>query len=171
MTDQRHRLVFSGIWEPKPFHAEHDLLGKIFNDWRLSGVFTAGSGRPVNARIVGDANQDGNTANDRLPGFRRNFFTGPNYISTDFRVARQFRLGDRLKLELLLEAFNVMNRENLRVDLSDDGFLNSAGQFVRIDKTIGFNQFPAHFRLAGGFLSPTNAYAPRQVQIALRLKF
>jgi hypothetical protein len=45
---------------------------------------------------------------------------------------------------VLVEAFNLMNRQNLRVDLSDDGFLNSAGQFVEIDKTIGFSQFPAH---------------------------
>ena len=171
VTDQRHRVVFSGIWEPSPFHAEHATLKKIFNDWRFSAVFTAGSGRPVNARIVGDANQDGNTSNDRLPGFRRNYFTGPNYITTDLRVARRFPLGDRFHLELLIESFNLMNRQNLRVDLSDDGFLNTAGQFVRIDKTIGFNQFPAHYRLSSGFLTPTTAYAPRQVQIGLRLKF
>jgi hypothetical protein len=171
VTDQRHRVVFSGIWEPRPFHADHPTLGKLFNDWRFSGVFTAGSGRPVNARIVGDANQDGNSSNDRLPGFRRNYFTGPNYISTDLRVARRFHLGDRFQLELLIESFNLMNRRNLRVSLSDDGFLDSAGQFVKIDKTIGFNHFPAYYRLSSGFLQPTGAYAPRQVQIALRLKF
>lgn len=171
VTDQRHRLVFSGIWEPRPFHADHPTAKKLFNDWRFSGVFTAGSGRPVNGRIVGDANQDGNTSNDRLPGFRRNNFTGPNYISTDLRVARRFPLGDRFKLEVLVESFNLMNRRNLRVDLSDEGFLNSAGQFVLIDKTIGFSHFPAHYRLASGFLTPTSAYAPRQVQIALRLIF
>ena len=130
-----------------------------------------GGGRPVNARIVGDANQDGNTSNDRLPGFRRNYFTGPNYISTDLRVARRFHLGDRFRLELLIESFNLMNRRNLRVDSSDDGFLDSAGQFVKIDKTIGFSHFPAHYRLSSGFLQPTSAYAPRQVQISLRLKF
>ena len=171
VTDQRHRLAFSAIWEPKPFHADHPTLQKIFNDWRISGVITAGSGRPVNARVVGDANQDSNTANDRLPGFRRNFFTGPNYITTNLRVARRFPLGDRFKLEVLVEAFNLMNRQNLRVDLSEDAFLSAAGQWVQIDKTIGFSRFPAHYRLSSGFLSPTNAYAPRQVQIALRLKF
>jgi hypothetical protein len=171
VTDQRHRLVFSGIWEPRPFHAEHPTAKKIFNDWRFSGVFTAGSGRPVTARIIGDANQDTNTSNDRLPGFRRNFFTGPNYISTDLRLARRFDMGDRFKLEALVESFNLMNRANLRVDLSDDGFLNSAGQFVKISKTIGFSHFPAHYRLSSGFLTPTSAYAPRQVQIGLRLTF
>lgn len=171
VTDQRHRLVFSGIWEPKPFHADHPMARKLFNDWRFSGVFTAGSGRPLTARIVGDANQDGNTSNDRPPGFRRNFFTGPNYISTDLRVARGFHLGDRLKLEVLVESFNLMNRRNLRVDLTDDASLNSAGQFVQISKTIGFRQFPAFYQLSSRFLQPTNAYAPRQVQIGLRLTF
>lgn len=108
---------------------------------------------------------------DRLPGYRRNFFTGPNYITTDLRVARRFDLGDRFKLEMLVEAFNLMNRENPRVDLTDDGFLNTAGNSVLISKTIGFSHFPAHYQLSSGFLTPTNAYAPRQVQIAVRLTF
>ncbi|HEV2021132.1 MAG TPA: hypothetical protein VGQ94_01245 [Terriglobales bacterium] len=64
-----------------------------------------------------------------------------------------------------------MNRENLRVDLSDDGFLNTAGDFVPNSKTIGFSQFPARYQLSSRFLSPTKAYAPRQVQIGLRLTF
>ncbi len=39
-----------------------------------------GSGRPVNATMAGDPNQDGNTYNDRLPGYRRNAFIGPGYF-------------------------------------------------------------------------------------------
>jgi hypothetical protein len=72
---------------------------------------------------------------------------------------------------MLVEAFNLMKRENLRVDLSDNGFQNSAGDFVLISKAIGFSHFPAHYRVSSGFLTPTNAYAPRQVQIGVRLTF
>ncbi|MGH9580971.1 MAG: TonB-dependent receptor, partial [Terriglobales bacterium] len=126
VTDQRHRFVASWIWEPKPFHQDQPTLRLLFNDWKFSGVVTAGSGRPVNARVTGDANRDDNTLNDRLPGARRNAFTGPDYMTVDLRLARRLPLRGRFKLEVLMEAFNTFNRANQRVDLSDDGFLSSA---------------------------------------------
>ena len=171
VTDQRHRLIFSWVAAPKPFHRGHNFLAALFNDWRLSGVFTFGSGRPVNARILGDPNRDGNDLNDRLPGYGRNAFLGPDYATTDARVARQFRLGARLKAELLLEAFNVMNRNNKRVDISDDAFQNTGGQFVQMDNRVGFNYFPGSYQRPANFLQATNAYAPRQVQVAVKLIF
>jgi hypothetical protein len=171
VTDQRHRLAFSWVAEPRPFHRDHESLGKLFNDWRFSGVFTFGSGRPVNARVLGDPNRDGNDLNDRLPGYGRNAFVGPDYATTDLRLARQLHLGPRLKAELLVEAFNVMNRNNKRVDITDDAFLNTAGQFVQSDNRIGFNYFPASYTRPTNFLQATNAYAPRQVQLAVRVIF
>jgi hypothetical protein len=171
VTDQRHRLVFSWVAEPKPFHRGHDLLGKLFNDWRFSGVFTFGSGRPVNARVLGDPNRDGNDLNDRLPGYGRNAFLGPDYATTDARVSRQVRIGSRIKTEFLIEAFNLLNRNNKRVDITDDAFLNTAGKFVQLDNRIGFNYFPASYQRPTNFLRATNAYAPRQVQVAVKLIF
>ena len=78
VTDQRQRFVFSWIAEPKPFHRGQELAAHIFNDWKFAGVVTYGSGRPVNLTVVGDANQDDNGSNDRLPGARRNSFLGPD---------------------------------------------------------------------------------------------
>ncbi len=170
-TDQRHRLVFAWSAEPKPFAREKRALRAMFNSWLFSGIVTAGSGRPVDARITGDSNQDGNASNDRLPGFRRNAFTGPDYISTDARITRRFQLHDRLKLELSAEAFNLMNRLNKRVDIGDDGFTNVAADFVPIEKNISGAKYAGHFRQSATFLQPTDAYAPRQVQFSVRLKF
>ena len=129
------------------------------------------SGRPVNARVIGDPNQDDNSGNDRLPGLGRNSLLSPNYASTDMRLTRRIYAGDRVKLELLAESFNLLNRDNRRVNSTDDGFLNSAGQFVQTDKFIGLSHFPAHFRQPSHLFSATEAYAPRQVQLALRLIF
>ncbi|MGE0405067.1 MAG: TonB-dependent receptor [Candidatus Korobacteraceae bacterium] len=171
VTDQRHRFVFSWIAEPRPFHRENPLLGKLFNDWVVSGVVTLGSGRPVNARVVGDPNGDANSGNDRLPGYRRNSFTGPDYATTSLRLKRRFLLRERVRLELLAESFNLFNRVNQRVDLSDDGFLSSAATFVSQQRTAGGRRYPAHYRRNGNFLSPSNAYAPRQVQFSLRVTF
>ncbi len=171
VTDQRQRFVFSWIYDLRPFHQDRPLLKMLLNDWRVSGVITAGSGRPVNARIVGDANRDGNSNNDRLPGYRRNAFTGPGYATTDLRLTRKLFISERLRLELVAESFNLLNRPNRRVEISDDGFLNAAGQFVPLDKTVGTAHYPAHYRRRSGFLAPSNAYAPRQVQLAARLVF
>ncbi len=82
-------------------------LSALFNDWKLSGVVTIGSGRPVDARVFGDPNQDGNTSNDRLPGYGRNAFLGPEYATTDLRLTRRLYVRPRLKLELVAEAFNA----------------------------------------------------------------
>jgi hypothetical protein len=171
VTDQRHRLAFSWLSEPQPFHREHPILRRILNDWKWSGVVTIGSGRPVNARVQGDANLDGNSGNDRLPGFSRNSFTGPDYATTDMRLTRKVFTGRRFRVELLAEAFNVLNRDNKRVDASDDGYYNTAGTFVAYTAQVGAKSYPAHFRDSGHFLEPNSAYAPRQLQFALKLFF
>ncbi len=171
VTDQRHRFVFSWIYDANPFLPDHPVLKALLNNWRLSGVVTMGSGRPVNARILGDANRDGNTNNDRLPGVPRNGFTGPNYATTDFRITRKVFLSKGLRLELLAEAFNLMNRANRRVEMTDDGYLNAAGDFVYDERVIGAAHYPAHYRSRYGFMTPTNAYAPRQLQFSARVVF
>lgn len=171
VTDQRNRFVFSWIAEPRPFDRRHVWLGKLFNNWKFSGVITYGSGRPVDARVIGDANQDGNSSNDRLPGVQRNGFLGPDYATTDMRLTRRLFVGGRVKLDLVAEAFNALNRDNRRLKISDDGFQNTAGQFVQIDNSPEISHFPAHYRRSTRFLRPTDAYAPRQLQMALRLVF
>jgi hypothetical protein len=171
VTDQRHRLVIAWIARPRLFGSDQPLLSSLFNDWRLAGVVTLGSGRPVDARIIGDANQDGNSTNDRLPGAGRNSLLGPGYATTDMRLTRRLFLGDHVKLDLMLESFNLFNHVNPRVQTSADGFQNSYGQFVLVDNHIKFNYFPAQYRRSTTPLRAFNAYAPRQTQVALKLMF
>jgi hypothetical protein len=92
VTDQRPRLVAAISAEPHPFHRGQELLGHIFNDWKFSSVVNYGSGRPFNATVAGDPKQDGNDLNDRLPGYSRNAFTGPDYTTTDLRLTKLVRL-------------------------------------------------------------------------------
>ena len=90
-------------------------------------MFTYGSGRPVSATVTGDANQDGNNNNDRLPGVSRNSLLGPDYATTDMRLTRRLYAGDRVKLELMAESFNLLNRDNQRVQITQDGFHQQLG--------------------------------------------
>ena len=75
--------------------------------------------------------------NDRLPGAVRNAYIGPGYFTVDLRISKGFQLSERVRLTLLAESFNVSNRVNQRVDITDDGFLNSAGQFVAYSTKVG----------------------------------
>ncbi len=132
---------------------------------------SAGSGRPVNATIAGDPNGDDNIYNDRLPGYIRNAFMGPDYFSTDMRITRTIKCGEHVTWNLMAESFNLFNRTNARVQISDDGFYNSAGQFIAYTTTARGKVYPGEFLVNSSFLTPTNTYAPRQLQFSLRMSF
>ena len=170
VNDQRNRFVAAWVADPK-FRFSNGTLNTLANHWKLSSVITAGSGRPVNATIAGDPNGDGDIYNDRLPGYIRNAFIGPDYMSTDLRLTRTIRCGDRIVWNLMAESFNLFNRLNPRDEISDDGFYNSAGEFVQYSTAVKGTVYPGMFLVNSNFLTPTNAYAPRQVQFAVRLSF
>jgi hypothetical protein len=104
VTDLGHRFVFPSVIAPKPFHRDHEWLGRIFNNWKTSGVVTIGSGRPVSATVTGDANQDDNTSNDRLPKVSRDSLVGPDYATVDLLLTWRIQIGDRVRLEFTAES-------------------------------------------------------------------
>ena len=117
VTDQRNRLLVSWIVEPRPFGRGQEVLSKIFNEWKMAGVMTFGSGRPTDARVTGDPNRDDNSSNDRLSGYGRNAFLGPDYATMDLRLTRKIHVTERLRLELTAESFNLFNRDNLKIQI------------------------------------------------------
>jgi hypothetical protein len=172
VTDQRHRLTIAAVEEPHPFDAAHAVLAAILDHWKISGVMTYGSGRPANAAVSGDPNQDGNTGNDRLAGYGRNAFLGPDYATMDMRMSSKIKLGGHLRLELAGETFNLFNRDNKRYSISDNGFYNSAGQFIKYAQSpLGGPSYPAYYQQPANFMKTTRAYAPRQMQMSMRLNF
>jgi hypothetical protein len=171
VTDQRNRLTISAIKETNPFAAGQKTLATIFDHWKFSGIMTYGSGRPANAMVSGDPNQDGNTSNDRVSGYGRNAFIGPDYASMDMRVARKMDLSGRYHLELTGESFNLFNRDNQRYDVNDDGFYNSAGQFIKYTQVVGSTYYPAYYQQLTSLMKPSSAFGPRQLQMSMRLNF
>lgn len=169
VTDQRFRVVAAFSADPHPFRREHELLGRFFNHWRVSSVFNYGSGRPVNATVAGDPNQDGNDLNDRLPGYSRNGFTGPDYSTTDLRLARIIRFADHFKLEFTAESFNLFNRDNQRVEITSNGLVANASTFVQSNVNVNVAPYPGYYELPTNFMKPNAAYAPRQVQLAVKV--
>lgn len=70
-----------------------------------------------------------------------------------------------------VEPFNLFNRDNQRYSLSDDGFLNSAGQFVPLDRNARGRLYPTYYQQPTSFLKASSAYAPRLIQLGLRFVF
>jgi Carboxypeptidase regulatory-like domain/TonB dependent receptor len=171
VTDQRQRFVAAFSVEPRPFHREHPVLGQMFNEWKISSIVTAGSGRPVNATVSGDPNQDGNYDNDRLPGYSRNAFTGPDYASADLRLVRKIHIAQSYRLEFTADSFNLFNHDNQRVEITSDGLTAEATTFVQYTVIANGVPTPAYYQQPQNFLKPNAAFAPRQVQLGLKLIF
>jgi hypothetical protein len=92
--------------------------------------------------VAPPAGCDGNLA--------RNAFTSPNFFQVDMRVSRRIPLGERFKIDLIADAFNLLNRTNIAaVDQLCDPLAGStctAGQ-------------------------PTASYDARQFQFALKVSW
>lgn len=112
--DVRHRFIFSPVYETGTFkYSDNKIIRALFSDYIISGIFSAQSGFAYSALVSGDPNGDGNTATDRVPGTLRNEFTTPSIYIVDMRVGRVIRFGERYKLSLFAEGFNLFNRSNV----------------------------------------------------------
>ena len=92
----------------------HSINGLLELPWQiqLSGIFRAQSGFHY-SRTGSNVDPDGDgTFNgiDLTPG--RNAFTAPAYIDLDMRFAKRFNIGERAKVQVLFEFFNLFNRQN-----------------------------------------------------------
>lgn len=184
LFDQRHRFVFSGVFSSPVAWRSGSALQKFFADFSIAPILEISSGRPFNIITNVDTNNDQSTQTDRpsvnpdgslcqpgAPGcstplitngrfstgnLGRNMGLTGSYASLDLRVARQIRFGERVKLELIAEGFNIFNRFN---EASASPFL----QDVQLR-----NQRSSNGRY---FSRSTAAYDPRQFQFGFRLNF
>ena len=111
----------------------------------------------------------GNSTNDRLPGVSHKFSGCTSLRHSGHAVDRRILLGDKVKLEFMAESFNLGNRDNPRVQITQDGFITNSDQFVQTSKFIGINYFPAQYGTPTSFLGAADAYVPRQAELRLKL--
>jgi hypothetical protein len=163
LNDVRKRLVISGIWDLSPYikAVDNPALRTLLSGWSLSGIFTAEDGRPFTAKVGGDLNNDSNSRTDRVPSVGRNTLIGPGFVSLDPRVTREITFYERVRLQLIFEAFNVFNRTNF-TNFSDirETQYNITGTFPN-QKLV----------TAAGFGTSTGTFNPRQLQLAAKIIF
>ncbi len=103
----------------------HTFIPGVGEPWVNPAAFCV----PGAAGCPGTTNPDGDLS--------RNLFTGPGFADVDLSVIKNISIGERLKLQLRAEMFNVFNRKNLA---SGAGSVGGNGY---IGDTIGdFNGAP-----------------------------
>jgi hypothetical protein len=102
----------------------------------IAPIFTAGSGRPINALLTSDAYRTGAFPISARPsGFARNPFQSPRTINLDARVMKTIPIhAERALLQFGVESFNLLNHTNVeRVSpyyATDRGQLSSYGAIL-----------------------------------------
>jgi hypothetical protein len=81
----------------------------------VSGIFRAQSGfhfsRSPETGVLVDPDGDG-SVNGIDVDAGRNAFTAPPFVNLDMRFTKRFQIGSRVKADVLLEFFNLLNRQN-----------------------------------------------------------
>lgn len=101
--------------------------------FEVSSAIRMRSAIPVNANANGDLNGDGVT-NDRplvVPGqpYKRNWFRNRGLFDLDARVQKSFKFGERNRLVLSADVFNLFNRMNIILPNASTATTTAAGQF------------------------------------------
>jgi hypothetical protein len=139
--DQRHRLVFDGaIHLPMAF--------------QLSGMLQYYSPLPLNI-ASGVTSIQGTAGRPIVNGsyIGRNTGIGNDFFSMSMRLSRTFLITERLRMEVLAEAFNVLNHRNN----------------LTLNGSFGAGAYPSSRSAAFGQVTAVND--PRVAQFALRFHF
>ena len=172
------------VWVPQ-FTAKiaNPAARAIVNGFRFSTVVLVATGQPVTGVINGSPsggpaggltgavvnNSATAQSSNRFPGVPRNSFTGPGVANVDFRIGRDFRIAEKMRLSLVGEAFNVFNFTNFFGVNNTQYNYSAAGSGLCAGHTnncVVAN--PAFFTPTS---SNNNLYGARQLQISGRLTF
>jgi hypothetical protein len=119
--DQRHRFVASALFDVPIGEEEDRRPGQLFPFWvralsniEIAPILTVGSGRPLNPLTGGDDDRTHAFPFAARPlGASRNSLRLPASATLDLRVLKYFNIEPHGKLDLVVEAFNVLNRVNV----------------------------------------------------------
>jgi hypothetical protein len=188
--DQRNRIVGNVVWIPQFTKKIASRPARLILDgFNFSSIVTVADGQALTGTINGSPGAQagipaplaggltGGTVNNsgtalsssRFPGQVRNAFTGPGLADVDFRIARQFMLGEKVKLSFLGEAFNLFNFTNFYTVNTTEFNYSAAGSGACVGHTNGCVVANPAFMVP--LTSNNNLYGARQLQISARLTF
>ena len=169
-TDERHHVTVSGIIDlPKGFQVGPILQfgsARPYNPDNSSNTLNTGGGT-VNAVVVPINDQtnylafSGNDAGARVCYYLTQLCTiakydplrGDPFFQLDMRLSKNIKIGERMNLQLVAQAFNLTNRANYGNNYS----LSIAD--------------PTTFAHPAGFINPSSTYMPRSLLSEFGVRF
>jgi outer membrane receptor protein involved in Fe transport len=187
-NDQRHRFTFAGSFDaPLGFRlaplwtlASSVPMDILLPDgsFRLPGLQRNAGGRVIRTAAelndyIGRLNAAGGVAGQPLPLVSPDARFGDGFNSFDLRVSRPFALGERVRLEPIVEVFNLFNVTNVLgvSNVNYSGFANVLVRDSNDASSPGFlrsTSFGRPVTTAGGVFG---SGGPRAFQFAARLIF
>ncbi|HZD31109.1 MAG TPA: hypothetical protein VE779_05545, partial [Candidatus Angelobacter sp.] len=185
LFDQRHRLVFSGVYQSG--NQGSDMRGKLLSNWTTSIILEYGSGRPFNIVVGSDQNFDFSSTTDR-PATAH---AGQTDSCGDVAVASKFSPTGYLIPTCFADALITGQVPVLIGNLARNAgtspsvFFNDLrlarmvklGERMQLQGTMDLFNIVNKFNVAAvnpiwnAAGTPTAAYDPRQFQFALRLSW
>ena len=168
--DARHKFTATAAWSSATRRSNHGLAQAILNGFNTSIVFFAKSGAPYSAVVGGSADGGlragitggGAPSLSQFPLISRNAFRLPGIVNVDLRVARRLRITNAANLEILGEAFNLLNRTQV-TELNNRMYVIGGTSAA---STLTFDPAFQTIRAAGN-----NVVRERQLQCGIRIKF
>jgi outer membrane receptor protein involved in Fe transport len=110
--DQRHRLTLNGTVQG-PREGATTTWGKLTTGFELSAMLQYYSALPFNI-VSGVTTVQGTAGRPIVEGefIERNAGIGSDFFTLSMRLSRKVKLGSRVELEGIAEAFNLTNRRN-----------------------------------------------------------
>jgi outer membrane receptor protein involved in Fe transport len=174
-NDQRHRFTFAGIAElPHGIQLAPiltlassvpidillpDASRRVPQLQRNAGARLFKTGAELNA-FLRQVNAAGGVGGQLLPLVDDNLRLGDGFSSLDLRVSKTFKIGERVRIQPLVEVFNLFNVTNVL------GF--SKSNYSGFGNTLGSANFGQPITTAGGVFG---SGGPRAFQFAARLTF
>ena len=140
--DQRHRITFNGIWE-----VGHGVQLSGLYLYGDNGWATPGSGVDFLATGTSSANTSRYRGDGTL--IARNAFDLPAMQRVDLRLQKRFTFSKKVRLDAMVELFNVTNHRNF-------------GTFTLVETNANYGRPEQNLNVA---------YAPRMAQFGVRAVF
>ena len=204
-TDIRNRFTGSFVYQPRIFMS-NKIVKNVLDDFTFSGSVIASGGQPIFLGMSGTvfsgnissssygnlgniyggamSSSSGGATTGRPPQIGRNSIIGPGFHDVDFRVTRNIPIHEKIRMEVIGEAFNLLNNTIITSVNTTHSLYTSA---AATSAACPVNQTTADGTPIQGCISPNPAtgvskfgtmsgsnnslYGPRQLQVTAKLFF
>ena len=165
-------VAYVSYFLPSPFHEK--FLKYAGNGWSIDDTFQfqtglnysyTATGTATSQSVLGNLNANGSIA--YLPQLGHNNLTYRHDFVDDIRVQKEVAITERVNLQILLQAFNLANHQNVTA-------VNTPA--FKLAKTANTtNAGTATYQANFGTINNTNnsgfAFTPRQLELGFKLNF